>query len=352
MEAKPIGIANVGNTCYLNTALQCLAHAPIFVETVNGMIVKGTARSSHLLCELNEMLMQMTLPSSARGACVEPRKFIACLAANLQKKGMYVFEQNDMHEFLGCMLEALNASVCGCVPAEYIARIDRAMAKTEKTRETLIARFLLASEKAWYQSHAKDWSPLVGCCYGQLAMQTKCDHCGEINHVHEPCLGMTLALTQSIDRWGNEESVTLDELIKNYMASEHVEGYVCDSAICRSAQRLGHRCIRISRKPDVLMFFLKRFDDKGSKIDTRVSVPEELCIDNHCIRTKNSANHIYRLVSIGCHTGSTAHSGHYFAVCRKGEQWFKIDDDDVTSLPTYSVVSSRVFYALVYQVVN
>lgn len=349
--AKPVGIANIGSTCYMNTAIQCLVHVPAFVECIQKLgenCENHKDKSPSLMTDFAEVvtILMGDHAGNSKILRLRPQKFAVTLAEKLKPMGMHVFEQNDIHEFVVCLMDLLNRSVSYRVPDELMARVERTLAYATG-KENILYRFYLRCERAWYQSHLNEWSMLVEYCYGQNVLQTKCETCGELSHIHEPCLGLTLALKKETDRWSNNTPNVLDSMIHDYMGKERIEGYTCDSAHCQGQSRVGNRVVKMSRKPHVFMLFLKRFGADGTKVDASVSVQELLSVGRYCLNPEDNA--AYRLVSIGCHTGSSPHGGHYFALCKKGDKWFKIDDDDVIAINSFKDVSSRLYYMLVYE---
>ena len=349
--SAPVGLVNIGSTCYMNTAIQCLVHVPAFVKTIQQVyndLLGDDARNigdGVLMREFGEIVDIMT-KDYPRGMRLRPTKFASALAEKIRPMGMRVFEQNDIHEFVVCLMDLLNRSVAHKVPDELIKRVERSLSMATG-KENILYRFFLRCERAWYMGHNNEWSPVVECVYGQNVLQTKCDVCNELSHIHEPCLGLTLALSSGQDQWGNNISNNLDKMMHDYMSREKIEGYTCDGATCSGATTVGYRVVKMSRKPPVLMLFLKRFGSHGRKVDAAVQVQELLGLGQYSLNPKDTAT--YRLASIGCHTGSSPHGGHYFAVCRRGDDWWKIDDDDTFKLKSFHDVPSRLYYMLVYE---
>lgn len=94
--------------------------------------------------------------------------------------------------------------------------------------------------------------------------------------------------------------------------------------------------------PPVLELQLKRFDydfqrDAMVKINDRYEFPEELDLDKYVAPEGRGqagrAQNRYTLHSVLVHSGGV-HGGHYYAFirpkCKKGEQWYRFDDERVT----------------------
>ena len=57
----------------------------------------------------------------------------------------------------------------------------------------------------------------------------------------------------------------------------------------------------------------------------------------------------YHLQGILCHSGQGAHSGHYYSYIKRGSQWFKCDDTDVSAVQFSSVsAEQRTVYMLAH----
>ncbi|KZZ97047.1 Ubiquitin carboxyl-terminal hydrolase family protein [Ascosphaera apis ARSEF 7405] len=64
---------------------------------------------------------------------------------------------------------------------------------------------------------------------------------------------------------------------------------------------------------------------------------------------QNSGRYMYDLSSAIVHTGTTVDSGHYYAYCRQGEQWFLFNDDKVLQVSIADVLNANA-YLLFYTV--
>ena len=80
----------------------------------------------------------------------------------------------------------------------------------------------------------------------------------------------------------------------------------------------------------ILQLPLGRFTDAGAKITADVQGALTLEIDQAYTAGRGTLK--YELVAFIEHIGSTAHSGHYVAYIRDGQQWLLYNDSSVTEV--------------------
>ena len=327
------GIANVGNTCYLNTAIQCMFHN---VELLQRIIADSHCKDgeTNYMNELKELLSIIWI----EGDSVVPHQFINYLKINIQDR-MQVNVQNDVQEFMMTFLDVLNKDVaCGISSTVIRNTSDKLLQNGLDPRQRLV----LKMERDWYLSNKLDYSFLTEFFYGQFICQTECDTCHTRTHTSELFSNIPIAFA-SIDSEHNVQHHQLNALINNTFQTETITGYQCNK--CKQITD-AKRSVRIWKTPKLLTLSLKRFDKHLKKLYDKVDVPEHINITNICIYDQNSK---YHLLSIACHGGSTTY-GHYFALCRHPSgTWVVIDDEHVKDVDSYTTISSDSFYILIYE---
>lgn len=315
------GLANLGNTCYINTAVQCLSYCTVFLRYMLSKAPSSDAdadadadpsKKGNIAHELTLLLHEMWMLNHS----LIPKRFVQRLQMKMGKS-MAILEQNDLQEFLMLFLNHICEDIGKPVPAKALAEAKARLKRIKTGTDQLI----YAMENNWLASHAKFYSPLVDCLYGQHVMQVKCETCGYITHNHEAFFMLPISIPE-------KGTVHMNDAIAKHMDSELLDNiWTCD--VCKKTRR-AERSHKFWRLPDVLIVVAKRFTPTLSKIRTSIEVDAKLDLEAYCIYDTHCT---YELKSIACHSGSI-HRGHYYALCKHPNQkWYRIDDLTIGEVP-------------------
>ncbi|XP_010538864.1 PREDICTED: ubiquitin carboxyl-terminal hydrolase 10-like [Tarenaya hassleriana] len=184
------GLQNLGNTCFMNSAIQCLAHTPPIVEyflqdysdDINAENPLGMC--GELALAFGELLRKLW--SSGRNA-VAPRAFKTKLARFAPQFSGY--NQHDSQELLAFLLDGLHEDLNKVKRKPYIEVKDSDGRPDEEV-----------AEECWNYHKARNDSVIVDVCQGQYKSTLVCPVCGKISITFDPFMYLSLPLPSTVTR--------------------------------------------------------------------------------------------------------------------------------------------------------
>ncbi|ETV64776.1 hypothetical protein H257_18410 [Aphanomyces astaci] len=197
-----VGLLNLGNTCYLNCAVQCLAATSAwrsyFVDKVyakhvnrhNKMGTKGKVAASFA-----SLLSNMWKPGASTTSITSPSEFRKVFGR--VKPQFDGCDQHDGHEFVAALLDALHEDLnCPTTPNGSSNEYNNGhLARTSTTRSSNDDDGHLA-RTAWQHHVERNQSIVVDLFHGLLRSQTTCGQCGHRRVQFEPTLFLSLPIAQ------------------------------------------------------------------------------------------------------------------------------------------------------------
>lgn len=334
------GLANLGNTCFMNTALQCISHCYEFNEILNKDSLEENLNNeddSKLLKEWNELRKLMW----NQNAIVKPGGFVMNLHTIARRKGRQIFTgfaQNDLPEFLYFLIDCFHNSM----KREVVMKVQGEI----KTTQDVIAKKCLDMVKAMYE---KEYSEVISLFYGVQVSQ--------ILDIEEPkkILSITpepyFILHLPIPHYDNTSPnlPTIYDCMDLYTTREHLTDdnkWYNDKT--KSHQEV-YKKLNFFSFPDVLIIDLKRFTNMGRKNQVMVEFPlDDLDLQKYVLYQTTKSN-TYELFGVCNHTGSTM-GGHYFAYIKTASgKWYEFNDTHVTEMIKIEKIVSPKAYCLFYR---
>ncbi|KAG7599055.1 Peptidase C19 ubiquitin carboxyl-terminal hydrolase [Arabidopsis suecica] len=184
------GLQNLGNTCFMNSTLQCLAHTPPIVEyflqdyssdinAENPLGMRG-----ELAIAFGELLRKLW--TSGQNT-VAPRAFKTKLARFAPQFSGY--NQHDSQEMLAFLLDGLHEDLNKVKRKPYIEAKDSDGRPDDEV-----------AEEKWKYHKARNDSVIVDVCQGQYKSTLVCPDCGKISITFDPFMYLSLPLPSSRTR--------------------------------------------------------------------------------------------------------------------------------------------------------
>lgn len=337
-----IGLANLGNTCFLNSALQCLLHIPelnTFLNNESYISKLNNLPDSVILKEYNELRKLMW--TNEHGV-MRPGKFLSAVQqiAKIKNKDIFTgFAQNDLPEFLLFIIDCFNNAIKRSVVISYEGN-----PKNDKDK---LAISCYTTLKKMYEN---EYSEMLKIFYGihVSIVNASTQEKNLLSTSPEPFFILSLSIPME------KQNISLYDCLDLYTIEEKLTGenkYIANETTGEKVDAT--KRILFWNFPDVLIIDLKRFFFNGNRYikytgNIFFSATDVLDLSKYVVGY-NAQNYLYELIGVCNHMGGLM-GGHYTAYVKYFEtkEWYSFNDSQVSQLKTSDVTTNNA-YCLFYR---
>ena len=293
VETNIVGFRNLGNTCYMNSALQALLSSNI----MNTAIVLYLNKFSHNLLSLSPILIEYSRmifelkDDTSVSKYYSPESFKTTL--NNENSWFSGYEKHDSHEFLVYMIN------------------EFAEEKKDKLMATLIKKL----------------------CFGKYKRYTYCTECKNISNSYSNFLDVLLPIP-------NKQNPDIEECFKQFAMFDTFEKN--NKWNCPECKKkvIAHSKMEINDVPDIAIFTLNRFIGT-EKNNTPVKIYQYIELEGKKLKLIATVNHY----------GATG-GGHYVAHISRDDKWYVADDSRISPSSINDILNNSSVYLMIYQIDN
>tara|TARA_Y100000591_G_C21808803_1_gene686605 strand:- start:544 stop:1635 length:1092 start_codon:yes stop_codon:yes gene_type:complete len=328
------GLANVGNTCYLNSCMQIISHT----YELNDFLDTGSYKSrinkvsdSIILLEWDKLRKMMW----SSNCTIAPWGFVKGVqkVATLKDRELFTGnDQNDVQEYLLFIIDCFHNSIRREVNMEITGNIVN---ETDKLAKTCY--------KMMKDMYRKDYSEILNIFYGMHVSLITCLETGETLSMRpEPFSILSLSIPDT-------QNPTLFDCLDNYCKKEELKDENSWYNEDKNTHQNVSRGIIFWSLPNILIIDLKRWTHSGRKINKLVSSEINNFDLSRYVEGYNKESYIYDLYGVANHSGG-AMGGHYTASVKNANgKWYEFNDTHIREIRSENQIVSAKSYCFFFR---
>jgi ubiquitin carboxyl-terminal hydrolase 8 len=329
------GLANLGNTCFINSCMQILSHTYELNNFLDDEKYKKKLQNkcdSVLLLEWDNLRKIMWNTN----CIVSPGKYLKTIQKIAKMKGYEMFtgfSQNDLPEFLLFIIDCFHNSLA--------REIKMTISGESQNEKDVVALKCFEMVKNMY---SKEYSEIWNLFYAVHVSEINDLSTGEhLKITPEPYFIIDLPIPL------NNKSPSLIDCFNHYVEGEVLEGENAWYNEEKNEKVNIRKKIQFWSFPNILVIDFKRFTHSFQKNQVLITFPlENLDLSNYVIGYK-SESYKYDLYGVCNHSGGVL-GGHYTAYIKNANgKWYHFNDTSVSEVGIVDSIISPKAYVLFYR---
>ena len=333
---KKCGLANLGNTCFMNSVLQILLRIPELNNLLNDKSYRNRINNditSLLLIEWDYLREEML-----RGIheVISPNRFLSVIHHIAKIKNIDIFtgySQNDVQEFLLFIID--------CFHLALKKNIKITISGVSQTKQDELAIKCYTKIQQMYEN---DYSEIFDIFHGIHVSQIFNENGNLISNNPETFYSIDLPLPFLDDN----KNPSLEECFKLYTSDEILNGdnmYFDESL---NKKIVAKKNILFWSLPKILIIDIKRFNSRVMKLQQLLNFPlDDLNLSEYIIGY-NPNQYIYDLIGVCNHSGGVS-GGHYTSFVKDDGLWYLCNDTQVIRIDNLQQIITPKAYCLFYK---
>jgi ubiquitin C-terminal hydrolase len=320
------GLANLGNTCYLNSCMQMLSHC----YPLNEMIDKIDANSinkiddSILLIEWNNLRNLMW----SQNCVISPNRYVNTVQKISKNKNIELFSgfaQNDLPEFLVFIIDAFHNSLK--------RKVEMNITGTSLNKTDELAKECFIMIKNMY---SETYSELLNLFYGiHVSLLHSEDNTKTLSIKPEPFCLIDLPIPENI------HSCNIYNCLDLYVLPEALTGDNAWFNEKTNQKENVNKCINFWSFPEILIISFKRFNNYNKKINTIITTPTYNLDLSKYVVGYDKESYKYDLFGVCNHSGGCL-GGHYTAFVKNANnKWYHFNDTSVSEVNENNIITNK-----------
>lgn len=324
-------LSNLGNTCFLNSVVQCLHHTPNLYNILKTNIRDKTNEDTLLT---NEWLNLCDILEN-NSHVIAPKRFLKVVQYVATKKNMEDFmgyHQNDASEFILFLFDSFHNALKRSVKINIQNGEDR-------NKENVLTEMCCTM---FEQTYKDNYSEIISEFYGIQIHRVFGTNMNELHNNPESFFILNLPIP-------NKHDVTLNDCFDLYTSVDELEG---ENQYYNEATRQkqdARKQIQLFSIPNILIVCIKRFNNYLEKNNIHIDIPiESFDLTPYTMKRNDNKKYIYDLYAVCNHQGSVI-GGHYTSMVKKDQYWYDLNDSECSQIKDISSKLSKNAYCLLYR---